>query len=410
MEPMSNYLVISSDCHAGPPAEKYRDYIDPEHRAAYDDFLKQADGHREMLRKASNDAGKEFREQWTEETGDGGLRAAWDPRRRDEELDKDGVAAEVIFPDADVLGLAGTVSSPFGSGLGSSGADDGVLTMAGARAHNRWLADLCSVSPERRAGVAVVPVLHDIDAAIREIRRAHASGVRGGIMIPTQWAPYPSYNDLRYEPIWATCAELGLTVHTHSGGAPRDISMAPGMLGIATSEAWFWAARPLWVMLWGGIFERHPKLKFAVAEDGAWWVPDLLQRMDEKYVGAHNTRKFGDAYRFGLKMKPSDYFRRNCFLGASTPSAIEVARRHDIGIDNLMWGNDFPHPEGTWPHTREWIRVRFHDVPEADTRKILGFNALRVYPFDAQKLAPLVARIGPSTHEVHELPAPAEPS
>src|SRR5689334_15941382 len=121
---MGKYLILSSDCHAGPPAEKYREYVDPEYRSAYDDFLHQADAQREMLRKASNDSGKDFREQWTEETGDGGIRAAWDPATRDVELDKDGVAGEVIFPDADVLGLGGVTSSPFGSGLGSSGQND----------------------------------------------------------------------------------------------------------------------------------------------------------------------------------------------------------------------------------------------------------------------------------------------
>ncbi len=102
-----------------------------------------------------------------------------------------------------------------------------------------------------------------------------------------------------------------------------------------------------------------------MAENGAWWVPDQIRKMDEKWVGGHNTRKFGDAFRQELSMKPSDYLNRNCFFGASTPGEDDIDRRYLIGIDNLMWGNDLPHPEGTFPYTRYWIRERFKGVPEA---------------------------------------------
>ena len=212
---------------------------------------------KEMNRARSEmtDAG-EFEAKWEAETGDGGRRASWDPVARDAELDKEGVAAEVIFPDADVL--AGAASAPFHAGLGSAGDLDGELVMAGAVAHNRWLEELCSSSPERRCGVATVPILHDIEAAVAEIERLAAAGFRA-IMIPTLWVDKPSYNDLRYEPVWSACESHGMVVHVHSGGASRDIAVeAPGLIAIYATEAWWWAARPLWVMLWGGVFERHP--------------------------------------------------------------------------------------------------------------------------------------------------------
>jgi hypothetical protein len=123
--------------------------------------------------------------------------------------------------------------------------------------------------------------------------------------------------------------------------------------------------------------------------------------MDEKWVGVHNTRKFGYAYRQGLTKKPSDYLDRNCFFGASTPGEDDIDRRHLIGIGNIMWGNDLPHPEGTFPYTRYWIRKRFKDVPEDETRRMLGLNAAEVYRVDLDALAPLVERIGPTTEEVH---------
>ena len=153
-------------------------------------------------------------------TGDGGLRACWDPDLREKELDNEGVAAEVIFPDADVLGIGGSRPRPLGPALVDRGSDDAELAFAGARAHNRWLADLCAANPVRRAGIMTVPVIHDIERGVEEIRRAYDSGVRGGVMIPSQWAPQASYNDPVYDPVWAVCQELDLTVAVHSGGCP----------------------------------------------------------------------------------------------------------------------------------------------------------------------------------------------
>jgi predicted TIM-barrel fold metal-dependent hydrolase len=402
------YLVVSSDCHAGPPADQYRQYMDPVHRERYDQFLQELVSVRAVQMAHVNNAQKMFREKFVAKTGDGGIRACWDAELREKEIDNDGIAGEVIFPDADVLGIGGITSSPFGTGLAASGHDDPVLAMAGALAHNRWLADLCAASPGRRAGIATVPIIHDIPAAVQEIGRAHAAGVWGGVMIPTQWAPYPSYNDPRYDPVWATCQELGMAVTVHSGGSPRDVTVGPGALPIYSCEAWFFAARPLWSMIWGGVFERFPQLNFAVTEDGAWWAPEMLARLDDQWHGFHATLKFGDVFRDALPEPPSFYFQRNCFLGVGMTEA-EMNRRHEIGIDQIMWGNDFPHPEGTWPHTREWLRIKFHDVPEDETRKILGLNALRAYNFDAEKLAAIAARIGPTPEEIHDQPVPANP-
>lgn len=405
-----HYLLISSDCHAGPESGHYRDYMDPEFLEAYDEARGLGQAQRAAMQ--AGPGRDKFRQHWIEDTGDGGIHSVPDAHKRDALLDDDGVAAEVIFPDADVLGLGGLDSSPFGSGLGSSGSSNGAQVMAGARAHNRWLAELCSDSPDRRAGVACVPVLHDPEAAVEEIKWAAEHGLRGGIMIPHTWAPFPAYNSDRYDPIWATCVEYDMTLQTHSGGGFGDIQGGPGAISIMASESWFMPARPLWVMLLGGVFERFPTLRLAVTEDGAWWVPDVIERADDKYMGTnHNVLKMGDnAFRDVLTMKPSEYFERNCWVGASTPTPSEVARRERIGLNSLMWGNDFPHPEGTWPHTREWLAIRFHDVPEDQCRKIFALNALNCYPgFDQKKLETIAERIGPTLHDVHEAPIPENP-
>jgi predicted TIM-barrel fold metal-dependent hydrolase len=389
------YLLISADGHAGPPAEMYRDYLEERYRPRFDEHQAELSALRAIAQQNTS-----FREEWEAKTGDGGLTAAYDSDARNEKLDGEGVAVEVLFPDADVLGTGRVASSPFGSGLGNPIGVDPELVMAGARAHNRWLADFCAEQPDRRLGVAVVPIVVDVDAALAEIAAARERGLRA-VMIPTRWMSAPAYHDPQYEPVWATLAELGMVLHTHSGAGPADYDIGPGFMAIYATEAYWWAARPLWVLLWSGVFERHPSLKYVIAENGAWWVPDIVAKMDEKYLGGHNTKKLGDAFRENLTMKPSEYIDRNVFFAASTPGVEDIGRRHEIGVGNILWGNDFPHPEGTFPFTREMVRQRFTDLPRDETERILTYNAAELYGIDVAALAPLVERIGPRVDEVH---------
>ena len=386
---MHRYLVISSDCHAGLPNEQYRDYLEAEHHEAFDQHLVDRERMRQLA--AQGFTNEEFAKEWHEEN-EQGLRSAWDSTQRDKELDNDGVAGEVIFPDGDAVSSG--ASAPFGAGLGVSGDTPPELLLAGARAHNRWLAELCNASPERRKGVAIVPIIVDTDQAVAEIRRAHESGLRGGILIPPMWEPYEPYWHPRYEAVWATCQELDLPVHVHSGVADKA-SYGPH-IGIYAAEVRFWSSRPLNFLLWSGVFERYPDLKFAVTECGAFWVPDLLWRADLVFERDHGSKKLGKALDANLTMRPSEYFDRNCFIGASNTQRKELARRYEIGVGNIMWGNDFPHPEGTWPHTAEFLASAFGDIPEDETRRMLGLTAAEVYGFDTEALQPLVDRIGPT--------------
>jgi len=298
---------------------------------------------------------------------------------------------EVIFPD----GITEMNMPPFGAGL--SLPTDGInpeLQWAGARAHNRWLAELCQMAPERRAGVAIVPVLWDVDEAVKEIHWARENGLKG-ILLPSRWGSLDAYHHPKYEPVWSACEDLDMVMHFHSGSAPmEDYGDHLGMMGIYVTEVIWWAVRPLWFLIWGGVFERHPGLKLAITESTSIWVPETLQLMDFRYSETHYAAKLGD-YRSHLKSLPSEYFRRNVFLGASCMPRREVELRHEIGLDNLMWGTDYPHPEGSWPVTREQMIESFHDVPEDELAAMLGGNAARVYGFETDKLAPLVARIGP---------------
>jgi predicted TIM-barrel fold metal-dependent hydrolase len=396
---MSRYLVISSDCHAGLPPEQYRDYLDPKYRDAFDIALpiqiEQTKAASKMF--LVDDINEDWRKDIEHE-----LTGAWDHEQRNKVMDDDGIAGEVIYPD----GITEMNMPPFGAGL-SLPTENIVpeLQWAGARAHNRWLAELCQMAPERRAGVAICPALWDVDEAVKEVRWAKENGLRGGIMIPPMWGKLAPYHDPKYEPLWAACEELDVVINLHSGPAdteayfgpipaPEGHKPHPGAMGIYICEVAWWMARPLTFMIWGGVFERYPKLKVALTEGTSVWVPEYLAMMDQRYSETHYSAKLGD-YRSHLSMKPSDYFNRNVFLGASCMPRREAELRHEIGVGNLMWGSDYPHPEGTWPTTREQMIETFRGVPDAEITAMLGENAVEVFGFDREKLAPLVARVGP---------------
>jgi predicted TIM-barrel fold metal-dependent hydrolase len=144
------------------------------------------------------------------------------------------------------------------------------------------------------------------------------------------------------------------------------------------------------------VFERFDRLKFVVTECGAFWAADLLWMMDTVFEREHGSRKLGAQLTAHLSMRPSEYFDRNCFIGASNTRRRELARRYEIGVGNIMWGNDFPHPEGTWPYTRSFLKDRFWDIPVDETARILGLNQAEFYRFDLDKLQAIADRIGPT--------------
>ncbi len=394
---MDRYLVISADCHAGLQPERYRDYLDPKYREAFDIALPLQQAQIEASEKQF--LVKEINEQWRK-GHDHELTGAWDHDARIEVLDADGLAGEIIFPD----GITEHNTPPFGAGLGlpTEGIDP-ELQWAGARAHNRWLAEFVEMAPERRVGVAVVPALWDPEAAAVYIREVSETGLRS-ILIPTIWGRFAPYHHPRYEPIWSVCEELDLVLNFHSGATPRHdhfgdwpaegSEQMPGSMGVYLTEVVWFVARPITYLIWGGVFERHPKLKVAITEGTCGWAPELLKLMDLRYDHGMEDQKLGD-YRSHLSMKPSEYFRRNIALGASCVRRSEIAQRHEIGIESIMWGTDYPHPEGSWPHTRDQMLEAFVGVPDDELEAMLGGNAARFYGFDVEKLAPHVARIGP---------------
>ena len=166
-----------------------------------------------------------------------------------------------------------------------------------------------------------------------------------------------------------------------------------GMLGLY--EVFVFTRRPLWFMIFGGVFDRHPDLKVVVSENGVQWLPSLIRDM-ESFFDTHG----GAPVRSYLKMRPREYFEKHVWMGGSLMKRYEAEMRHDIGIDKLMWGADYPHLEGAAPVHRETLRYIFGGMPEEDLRRILGANAVDLWGFDAALLQSVADRVGPTVADL----------
>ena len=372
------YLIISSDCHAGLPTEEYRPYLDARFHRDFDEFL--ARTRRGAARRSTrlgirNEA---FAAKWFQDNEEG-LRGGWDAAQRLKELDGDGVAAEVVFPDADAVDSR--TAAPFGVGLGLSGDQDPELGMAGAQAHNRWLAELRLRAPRtalRRRPVARSP--RDGRQVVAEIHRAKESGPRRAddpVHVGRPGAvPRPPLR-----PGVGGCRRVrGCRSSPTPGAAPRARVRRPPRASTSPRSTW-WPARPLWFLLWSGVFERHPGLRFGVAESGCWWLPNLLWFMDRLYLGAHGGKKLVTRSP-ELKRPPSEYLDRQLFICATNtkrrelgPALRDRRRQHPLG-------QRLPAPRGHLARHARVAAPTFHDIPMDETRRMLGLAAAEVFGFD----------------------------
>jgi predicted TIM-barrel fold metal-dependent hydrolase len=380
MQSESRYTLISADGHAGGSPDQYRDYLD----AAY---VEQFDAWRARYRNPFRDL-----------QGDGRTRN-WDSDRRISDLHADGVVAEVLFPNTiPPFFPTGAVIAPAPS------AADFELRLAGLRAHNRWLADFCAEAPGRRAGLAQI-LLNDLDTALQDVRWAKQHGLAGillpGVSPDTPWIE-PLFSRA-YDPLWALCEELELPITHHSGGSGvPNYGRHEAATVVFVLETGFFANRSLWHLTMAGVFERFPRLKFVLTEQGCAWVPAVLSRMDALHDQMRKGR-IGElvvAPESVLPERPSTYFARNCYIGASFPSPTDAATMRDIGLDRIMWGSDYPHHEASWPFTTQSLRLSLCDFSEPELRAILAGTAAEVYGFDLELLAPDAAACGPTVAEV----------
>ena len=242
------------------------------------------------------------------------------------DLEPQGVVAEVVFPNGLPFNIArfediGRAQRP-------------ELIAEGRRVHNRWLADFCAQAPERFAGLAVVG-FDDVDACVADVEWAAEHGLRG-IMMPALERGGRFFFEPELDPIWAACAATGLVVAQHGGtGSP---AYPPGIASILTLpiEQSFFSGRSMWQMIWGGVFERHPTLRYALVETMIDWVPGVLRFMDGLAAGGEGWMAFAKMIGRGTPMitkLPSEFWATNCFAGSSPPARLEFAIRDELGVD-----------------------------------------------------------------------------
>ena len=189
-----------------------------------------------------------------------------------------------------------------------------------------------------------------------------------------------------------------MPLNCHGGHEFQDYGPGPDGLLIAGAELMFFSHRPLWWFIGGGMFERHPKLTLVFAEQSSDWVPSTLNDLDRTFAMRAGRR--GAVLERSLT--PRGYWDRQCYIGATAMTVAENRLRYEIGVDTIMWGSDYPHPEGTWPFTKESLRHTFAGNSADEVRRMLGANAARAYHFDTEALAPIVQRVGPTVEELAE--------
>ena len=403
MSPTDHHIVISADTHCGADLRQYKPYLETKYHDDFESWAAIVEEQRQAQEKQFEGKSRSTRNVGVD--GDPVLDADrnWSSDRRLAEQQADGVVGYVLFPNTQPP-FAPTASTRFEA---PPVGDDFEHRWAGLRAHNRWLVDLVAEAPVQRAGICQI-FLGDPEGSAAEIEWAAENGLRGGVLLPG--APpdsglEPHYSP-SYEPIWSAAAANGMPVNHHSGGgSPSYGSYFPASLAIFMLEVTWWNQRALWQLMFSGVFERHPDLDFVLTESGTAWVTDTLARLDSFYDRMKNSEYgseaiFGGMAVKGMSLTPSEYWSRQCHVGASFLRPSEIELRHDVGLKNILWGSDYPHIEGSHPYTHEHLRLTFGGVPVDDTVAMLTTNTASLYGFDLDALKPLAAEHCPTKDEV----------
>ncbi|MEC7370165.1 MAG: amidohydrolase family protein [Pseudomonadota bacterium] len=294
------------------------------------------------------------------EDGKKGIRRLTIPELRIQDQERDGVQAEVLYG---ILGAAGRLN-------------DGDAATEVMRIYNEWLADFCATYPDRFAGLACIPN-HDIDAAVKEIYRVAERGQVRGVEVANTLDMKPVF-DPSWTPLWQALNDVKLPVHFHTiGGRPPDFEkMAPlqrrQAFAVFITGFQMQMSRIVMELIYGGVLEAYTDINIVIGESGIGWIPYLLEHMDLEWED-----QFKD---LTLKMKPSEYWRGQC-KATYQSDKVGIKLLAELGEDNIMWGSDFPHPDGIWPDSQEFIVNELGHLPPGQKKKIVCDNAARLYGF-----------------------------
>jgi len=358
------YLMVSADTHANEPADLWAKRIEPEYRDriphietdAKGDMWNVVEGYRPTKIRIAAMVGQD-----KERNGSG---ATIEGRQADHK--RDGIDAEVIFPN---------------KGLAMWATPDPVFAMAQCRVWNTWAWEFYGPNNDTMSPMAALGT-GDIPGTLAEIERVAKLGFRG-LTLPckpifgSHDVDDPNYNLPMYDPMWSLLEEVNLpiTFHVSTGRDPRASKGNGGAVINYVSHSLSPTIEPMANLCGSGVLERFPKIKFALIEAGIGWIPWALEAMDEAY------RKHHFWVRPKMQGLPSDYFKQHG-AAAFQEDPVGLALVEQFGLtDNMMWANDYPHHEGTWPHSAAAIERTMSGIGEETRAKILGLNANQVFDF-----------------------------
>ena len=362
----NKFFMVSADCHANEPGDLWTTRMAPEYRERVPTFAfntkekakyQVTEGFRPIRLRDIKFEGED-----KERNGSGAT-----PEERLADHERDGVDAEIIFPN---------------KGLTMWATPDPVFSQAMCRVWNDWAWETFGPYNDRLAPMACLATA-DMEGAIRETKRVAKLGFRG-LTIPCKpvWgahdAAHLNYNLPDFDPFWAVVedCDLPVTFHVSTGRDPRASRGNGGAVINYAVHSLSPTMEPVANLCASGVLERFPGLRFATIEAGIGWVPWAIQAMDEAYKKHHMF------VRPKLKMLPSEYFKAHGFASFQEDSAgLDLAREHGL-VDNFLWANDYPHHEGSWPHSAAAIERTMGHFSDDERARILGLNAARLFKFD----------------------------
>ncbi|HXW85468.1 MAG TPA: amidohydrolase family protein [Candidatus Binataceae bacterium] len=368
----NKYFMVSADCHAMEPPNLWKDRLEKKFADRLPKIEIDANGVKWMVsegwsRSRLLDVPLEGEDNIRNKSGS-------DPALRLQDLDRDGVDVEVIFPNR---------------GLQMWATPDPEFADAQCRVFNDWAAEFYGPIKDRCVPMAAIATAR-VEDAVREIQRAAKLGFKG-VTLPCKPIfgghdpRHPNYNFGIYDTMWAAIqdANLAITFHVSTGRDPRAARKDGGAVINYVSHSLAPTIEPVANLCASGVIERFPKLRFASIEAGIGWVAWALHAMDEAYLKHHMW-----AYP-KLKQMPSEYFHSNGFSSfQEDPAGLDLAEKHNLAR-NFMWANDYPHHEGSWPHSAEAIERQMGHLSEESRANILGLNAARCFNLDVRRRVPM---------------------
>jgi uncharacterized protein len=366
---------ISADSHVTEPPGTYVDRID----GAFRDRAPRLEHHDTLGDIMLIDNGKSLVPLWlvaaagrpTEEvrldsgkTFDELHRGGWDPQARLGDQDADGVVAEVVYPSVGMI----LCNHP-----------DVDYQRACFNAYNEWIAEFCAFAPERLIGIGQT-ALRTPEEGIRDLEAIKALGLRG-VMLPgvppsASGGERRDYDDPMYDDFWDAVVDLDLPPSFHILTSRDDTPFSPHIRGprLNTFMSIIRGNQDIiGTLIFGAVFERHPALHVVCVEADAGWAPHYMYRADHAYDRHRNWLTAGE-----LSRRPSDYFRENVYL-TFQDDWVAFRSAHLMNVDRLLWANDFPHSDATWPDSQALLAEHASVLSDHDRRRVLHDNTADLY-------------------------------